>query len=285
MMIFDYVHITLNALSLISCVILIKHGSQTIGSLNNPKNLVMLLGVSRLTVSLIEILLTLINSQTICFVMGPIRDFANWTAISWSCLMSLWTIMVYKNYSSFQLVEKFKRYCLVVGLVSFFLTLGPILKVGGLSYVYREGFCTMDVLDASAGLRSTIFLLLTGIPFIILLTLTLYASLNVFLFFRNLPRQLAPGYEFSNIKLVQYAIAHLVVYSPDVIDSIIMNLTGNHVGLFGQFGIYCNDLAGLINYIVYHQQFEKKTKESLNNLDSNNTSLLDDMSSPEFFSP
>jgi len=245
----------------------------------------MLLGVSRLTVSLIEILLALINSQTICFVMGPIRDFANWTAISWSCLMSLWTIMVYKNYSSLQLVKKFKRYCLIVGFVSFLLTLWPIFQIAGLSYVYREGFCTMDVVNASAELRSTIFLLLTGIPFIVLLTLTLYASLNVLLFYRNLPRQLAPGFEFSNIKLVQYAIAHLVVYSPDVIDSIIMNLTGNSAGVFGQFGIFCNDLAGLINYIVYHQQFEKKTQENLNKLDSSNTSLLDDMSSPEFLSP
>jgi len=120
---FDYVHITLNLLSLISCVLLIKHGSQTMGSLNNPKSLVILLGMSRFIVSFIELFLTLVDSQNICAVMGPAKDFANWTAISWSCLMSLWTILAYKNYSSLQLMERFKGYCASAFLVSLLLTL------------------------------------------------------------------------------------------------------------------------------------------------------------------
>jgi len=85
------------------------------------------------------------------------------------------------------------------------------------------------------------------------------------------------------MKLIQYPIAHLIVYFPDVVDSILMHFTINGLGFFGAFGIYCNDLAGLINYIVYRQQFVKKHKEDLNKLDTS-TALLDDLSSPEIWS-
>jgi len=267
---FEILYAIIDLISLIGSIMVFYGCWRNRSTINMALKLILFLTAFNCAISMQDLIgEALTDSDIECQIYSFIRVFASYLSLLWSISMSLIAYMILKDVRR-DLTKIFRNVVIVCFSIAFLLSIRPFVGLSSYHYEYIEypeyelTFCVLyPNSELTTGKTFFIFFFEQVLPYSIGVIFTLLAYLYAKSYFGAEPENnLEKVTNIESLKLLQYPIAQLIIYTPGMFYSMYLILSQATDSLALPLLKNCYSLGGLIAFMIYRKQ-KKDMSESL----------------------